>query len=315
MTSPLDSRHRARLHLDAVLRTSVPWLVVVPLVFATSAHGQESAPGQEGLTEDRLNACFDSYEQSQLLQREGKLNEARTLATACTERCPAEIIAECEALESDVSRDLATALILAVTERGTDAEDVQVEVNGEAQQIGPGGELALNPGPHTIRFSRRGDGWEERVEVVMRRGEKRRQIRVVVPPLGESGMKQDKQSSRSGSESSGPSAVKPWIITSYAFGAVGFALAGAGGIIALNDRSTLDDCRPTCEPDLARRLDRRSDTWLTNADVGLGVGAVGVITGTALWIWGPKKQASTQATVFRVLPTPGGAAALMSTSF
>lgn len=260
------------------------------------------------MTEERLNACFDSYEQSQLLQREGKLNEAQALATACSERCPEEIVTECEALASEISGDLATALVLAVTERGTDAANVQVEVDGQAREVMAGGELSLNPGPHTIRFSRDADGWEERVEVVMRRGEKRRQIRVVVPPLKRS-------SRRGGREPARTSSIKPLIITAYTAGAIGFGLAGTGGIIAISDRATLDDCRLGCDPDLAARLAQRSDTWLTIADVGLGVGALGVITGTALWIWGPKAPRTTSATRWTFSPTPGGAAAVLSGSF
>jgi tetratricopeptide (TPR) repeat protein len=74
-----------------------------------------------------------------------------------------------------------------------------------------------------------------------------------------------------------------WI--AFGVGAAGLAtFAVAGGLALAEDRSLAARCGPdagrTCTGDDVARLDRRN----TTADVGLGIGVAGAVTGLVLWL-------------------------------
>src|SRR5690606_9966180 len=100
-------------------------------------------------------------------------------------------------------------------------------------------ELLLDPGNHTITFSRN-DGWKYSVDVEIHLGEKRRTIRALVPPEKAAEPMQPAVRARKKPH-------VPWAVASFSVGAIGLGVAGTFTLIALDHRSNLDDCAPTCE--------------------------------------------------------------------
>lgn len=288
----------------------------VPEAPAPGAAENDAAPSPAATTSAereqsvKIEACFEAFEQSQVHLKKDDLLQAAKLAEQCSRDCPEEITTECRTLRFQVDRDMPTALLLARTERGTDAPKVVVHIDGVQRSGVLSEELSLNPGPHSIVFSRH-DGWKETVDIVVRRSEKRRQIRVVVPDLREEtqpGLVSPKAS---------PRWRKGWAIGAFSLGGAGVATMTLAGIVSLNRKGNLDeDCGGNqCE---APRVDERTEairTWLVVGDVGLAVGIVGVAAGTGLLIWEAASKKSASRAQITLEPTWGGAFSQISGSF
>jgi len=263
-----------------------------------------SSPGTAAAEKD-VEACFEAYEQTQVLLKADDLVNAATSAKHCTEGCPQEISLECKAWASQAKRETPTALFLPRNSDGTDSTDVSIELDGVAYEGEPGVETEVNPGPHEIIF-RRDDGWEETVQIVAHKGEKARQIRVNVPP---------RESADPGpAPEAATSSTTPWAIAAFSMGGLGFGLAAYSGIAALNHRSTLDVCAKTPSGCEKSDLDLMK-TYLLLGDVGLAVGAVGAITGASLLLWGSPATPNAPSASVSLGPTVGGGAGFISGRF
>ncbi len=261
-------------------------------------------------SEQSIETCFENFEQSQVLLKEGALIEAGQLALRCSQSCPAEIMVECRALHSQTEHDTPTALLLARSERGTDAANVRVFIDGVERPHVLGEEIPLNPGPHVIVFSR-DDGFRELVDIVVRRSEKRRQIRVVVPESNPVNL----------NPATAPDSRRrpPWpAIAAFSAGGAGFAGMAAAGIVALDKRAALeDDCKPmSCPSDEVKDRAKDIEAWVTVGDVTLAVGVIGAAAGLGLLVWELRSAKNpTQARVLSVTPTAHGASAVLSGQF
>lgn len=235
--------------------------------------------------ESVIEACFSSYEETQVRLKAKEFGRARELARSCSSGCPPEIAEQCQTWAWEAERDAPSVLLVARLTSGEDAPGVSAFVDGEWKPLQK--EVLLDPGPHKIQFSRE-DGWKSSFSVQIHPGEKRRTIRAEVPD-------EDKKSV----PPPPPPAPEvrrthlPWAIAAFSVGGAGFGLAGAYTAVALDRRKVLDQCAPACEP---RQVQAAHDA-LTIADIGLVVGAVGAATGVSILIWGGPKSDRPAATL------------------
>jgi hypothetical protein len=246
-----------------------------------------------------VEQCFFAYEETQVQLKREHFSRAIALAQQCSDGCPEEISQQCQAWSRQAERDAPSVLFLARFEDGKDAPEISVEVDGESSKMHE--ELLLDPGKHTIIF-RRDDGWEDTLDVTIYRGEKRRPIKTVVPARAKDTMSPVKKTNHK---------ARNWAIVSFSVGAVGLAVAGTGTMMALQRRTKLDDCAPSCSEE--RLQDAREP--LLPADIGLAVGVLGVATGVAILLWGNPRETKGAQARLTLTPTQGGAAGILSGHF
>lgn len=259
------------------------------------------APLSWGQSDVDVEKCFTAYEQTQIKLKEGKFTEAQKIAAVCSEGCPDEINEQCRGWGRQAEREVPTVLLFARFEDGKDAQGVRVEVDGSPSALRR--EIALDPGEHTIVFRGR-DGWEETLEVTVYQGEKRRPIKATVP-------KKERPPPLVAEEPRPRNGARNWAIVSFSVGAVGIGVASVATLIALNQKSQLDDCAPGCDPADVNRTKRT----LLIADVGAVVGAVGVVSGVAILLWGNPKETKSSRASLELGPLDGGASAIVRGTF
>jgi len=229
--------------------------------------------------DDAIEACFSAYEETQVRLRAKEFEKGREIARSCSTGCPREIMEQCQRWAWEAERDAPSVLLVARRESGEDVPGVMATVDGKWKPLQK--ELLLDPGHHTITFSRN-DGWEHSIDVEIYSGEKRRTIRALVPDEKAPDPKLPTAKIRRNPH-------VPWAVASFSVGAIGFGVAGTFTLIALDRRSSLDDCAPACDK---ARVQSVKDALIV-ADAGLGVGAAGLFTGLGILLWGkPQTQRS-----------------------
>jgi hypothetical protein len=233
--------------------------------------------------DDTIEACFSAYEETQVKLKAKEFERAREIARSCSSGCPREIMEQCHRWAWEAERDAPSVLLVARRENGEDVPGVMATVDGKWKPLQK--ELLLDPGHHTITFSRN-DGWEYSIDVEIYAGEKRRTIRALVPEEKVPGPKLPTTKTRR-------NAHIPWAVASFSVGAIGLGVAGTFTLIALDRRGSLDTCAPTCGPDDIQPV---KDALIV-ADVGLAVGAAGVATGLGILLWGKPKAQTGSGTI------------------
>jgi hypothetical protein len=121
-------------------------------------------------------ACFDAYEKTQRLRKDGKLILAGEQALRCArDACPALLKSDCTKWSADIARDVPTVVFAAKDDAGQDvaASTVYVDDRKVADAI-DGRPFPIDPGPHAVRFEA-GDK-KTQVNVVVASGEVNRRI-------------------------------------------------------------------------------------------------------------------------------------------
>lgn len=258
-------------------------------------------------SEQVVEKCFAAYEQTQVLLKTGDFQNAQLSAEVCSTACPEEIMAECSAWSAQIKRDMPSVVLLARSSSGIDADGISVKIDGLSEDsVRPNEPISLNPGPHSLSFSRN-DGWKEVIEIVVHKGEQMRQIRVTVPD-------------RSPSDPFAPpgkkaSSTKGWTIASFTLSGLGFAAAATGGIVALSIKGKLSDCDNVCSASRIERLETHGKSWLLVGDIGLIAGSVGALSGVAFLIWGNSSEPTAPSAQLRLLPAAGGGAGIVTGTF
>lgn len=251
-------------------------------------------------TDGAEELCFRAYEETQVQLKAGHFSKALKLAGQCSSGCPQEITEQCQVWERQADRDAPSVLLFARFEDGKDAPGITVEVDGKESRLQE--ELLLDPGQHTIVF-RRADGWEDTLDVTIYRGEKRRPIKSNVPV------------ETKGTSSPPPvksHAKRNWAIVAFSVGAVGIGVASAATLIALDQKATLNQCaKEGCDP---ADVERAKSTLLI-ADIGAAVGAVGVISGVAILLWGNPAETKSKTATLSLAPLVGGGAGVFAGRF
>jgi len=128
-------------------------------------------------------ACFDSYERTQRLRKEGKLVEASDQAAICAaDSCPGMIKSDCARWKNEIAKATPTVVFSAADEQGKEiaATTVFVDDRKVADSI-DGKPVALDPGSHRVRFES-GDRKTE-VTVELAAGDSNRRVAGTLAPL------------------------------------------------------------------------------------------------------------------------------------
>ncbi len=273
---------------------------VAALAFAASAHaGNES------------RACAESFEKSQVAKKENRLQSAREQAVACgRDACPAFVRDECVKLVSEIDAVQPSVVFDARDDKGADVVDVHVDVDGVAltDRLGATA-VPLDPGEHTLRFTRRGQPPTEQ-RVLIRMNEKNRIIHVAVPsgstPVVVTPVTPTHEASK---YVAGP--IWPAIVVTI----VGVGLIGGSIGLGMDAKGTADNLRATCAPRCAHSDVDAVNTELIVSDVLLGAGLVALGVATVLFIKRPGGHEAPAQAAFSFSPTPHGAFAGVHLSF
>ena len=298
------------------MSTSSAALRFVPAAFAvTAALGitqAEAAPPDAA----RKAQCAAAFEEGQELEKAGRLVEARGKFVSCSdEACPAVVRDECASMLPRVESSLPTIVPGLRDLQGNDVVAAEVSLDGVVlTKTLDGQPIAVNPGPHTLRFVAPNAAPVER-QVVVRVGEKNRVITVDLQASSKDGAEDPDKPTEPGQGTSGKR------VASYVLGGIGVLALGGFAFLGATGKADLAGLRDTCgrTQSCAEADVDAVKTKLLLADVSLGVGIASLGVATALFFTSgaEKKPAAARSLVLRpvVAPLPGGGAAMLVGSF
>lgn len=273
------------------------------LACLSSAAAHAGKPSQEA-----IQKCMSSHEQSQRLRMEGKLRQAMAEALACQqEPCPAPVREECTQFHADMQRSVPTVVVGVRDAKGRDLTDVRVMVDGELLQDGLTGKpVPIDPGKRVFRIVGQG-GFVSEEEVLVRQGEKDRLLSFTLGARSPSSAASSPSipvradaSERSGASSRA---------AGYVAGGVGVIALLVGGYFGLRARSRWSDRNDHCSPAgcdaeaVEASDDAHTSATIANVAVGLGLLSLGV--GTYLIVTAPPATAEPSYPVKSALGTNG----------
>lgn len=266
------------------------------------------------LAADDKAACTAAADKAQELRDAKKLRSAREQALQCARaECPAVIRADCATWLTEIEREM-PSVVFRAHDNGQDLLNVRVFVDGQkAVDSLDGKAVPIDPGPHTFRFEADGKTPVEQ-QVLVGQGEKSRGV------VAEWGTRPGALTAAPAGEttSSRPVPATVWIA-----GGVGVAGLAVFGIFDALAWSKFDDLKNTCDKTPAGCSDDDKAPVKTNvtiAAVGLGVGAVGLVTAGVLYFTRPtveERVGAKRSTLpdLAVQPLPGGGYAGLSGRF
>jgi hypothetical protein len=254
--------------------------------------------------------CAASAEQSQPLQRDGKLTAARRKLMACSRpECPAVVRNDCTKWLSELDALMPTLVVRAVDSAGADVVGVRVFIDGERRDVAgsEGKELEVDPGTHTLRVEHEGDAPVEQT-IVVRESERHRMISATfghAPPTPTAVPSATASSPEAPASGSGRSIVVPVVL--MAAGGIGLGVASALWVSGLGDRSAMQsNCAQTHACSQADIDSARGK--LVAGDIVGGVGIVAAATGLGILLFGGGgKGSDSRPVAVDVHPTTGGA--------
>ena len=120
--------------------------------------------------------CTEAAEDGQRLRASGQLRAASQKMTVCiAPECPALVRRHCAKWREELDDAIPTIVVRVVDARGHDVQTGKIRVDGaEEAEPGDGRAIAIDPGSHTIAWTR----GEQRVaeDVVVREGERNRAV-------------------------------------------------------------------------------------------------------------------------------------------
>jgi hypothetical protein len=251
--------------------------LLVGLSFAASV---EAAPPSR----EEVQVCTQSYEQGQRQRKKGSLLEAkRELSRCANEACPPTLASDCLKWLGEVESALPSIVVAVVDPEGRDIVDARATIDdSQAGDLGLGRAFDVDPGTHRVRASVRVPQ-QTPVEqtIVVREGEKRRPVRIVVGTSAKPQSSDTPQSDRRGR------GALPYLLLGV--GGLSLGAAAGFGIYGLAQKSILDACKPECESD---RVDTTNRAFLAS-DVFLALGLVA--TGIGAYLFFTQPSAPTQA--------------------
>jgi hypothetical protein len=243
---------------------------------------------------DEKQQCVDAYKQAQVLRKKGDYNAAREHLLVCSrESCPAMIKQDCVPWLGEIARGIASMVVLAQDPSGRALEAVTVTVDGRVvTEHLDGRPIELSPGTRTIRFEAQGAPAVER-SITLKEGEKNHAVEVVlaVPPPSKPDVPPPPVTRRP---------IPGGAIALATVGVLGFGTFATLGLMGLGKRSSLDLCRPTCNPadvDVVR-------AEFIAADVAVAIGSAALV-GATIWFF-LRPEVAEQATTVAAAPLPGG---------
>ncbi len=220
--------------------------------------------------------CVAAADDGQKLRDDGKLNAAREKFIVCAAKaCPGAVSKQCSQWLVETEKDMPTMTFRALDDQGKETIDVKVIVDGgKVSNTIDAHALALDPGEHNVRFER-ADGRAVEDKVLLRPGEKNRlielsfQVKTAPPP-----------------EPVKPVAPPPPVVEPDRgfhvplLGWVGLGVGVVGGVMtaafAISANGDESDLRSSCAPNCDSSKKSSIDTKVVLANVGLGIGIVGL---------------------------------------
>jgi hypothetical protein len=150
----------------------------IAMCVVSSAAAQPAPPGPHAPPTASAD-CLQAFEAAQTLRDHATPLAARRALVECGQaHCPAAVIGQCTKWLDEVDKEIPSIVLVTTDQDGHDVLDVQVTADGEplSGQL-HGRELQLEPGPHVLRFERTGSEPIER-QIVLRVGEQRRKVEV-----------------------------------------------------------------------------------------------------------------------------------------
>lgn len=239
------------------------------------------------------DACVRLSERGLAARDKGLLREARGHFISCAaDTCPRTLRVDCSRWLEEVEATLPSIVAGAREEGGIDLFDVKVLVDGvvavEPQQ---GKAIALDPGPHVVRFERPGAEPVE-IKIMLRAGERNRPVLAsftkrdpaVAPPpatlADEPWHAKNEKSEKKDEKHRGPP-VLAWV-----FGGIGIAGIGAFTGLAISGSSEKDRLRGVCSPNCTDNDVGSLKGQYIAADISLGIGIVALGLATYFFLKG-----------------------------
>jgi hypothetical protein len=220
-------------------------------------------------------ACFEAYEQVQVLMRRSKLRAAREAASEClADVCPSSLRADCGQWLKDIDARAASVVVVLTGEAGRVMRLLLDGAPWEARTDGTA--IEIDPGAHEI-VAERGSYAPVTVRVVVREGEKAQRVVIDVPPAPLPTLPRDPAPR----DDRRPIPTSVWL-----FGGAGVLAAGGFAFFAatgLGKEHDLDACAPRCTDD---QVGAARGRYLA-ADVFLGVSIVALGVATYLFLSRP----------------------------
>lgn len=249
--------------------------------------------------EDPTAVCLESHESAQLARADGDLLASRKHLLACLyPECPAIVQKDCGGWLEEVQRDLPTVIVAARRDE-VDLDAAELRIDGQPFALG-GLEIPLNPGRHLFRASLPSGETKEQ-SVLLAVGERGRRVvfewttpRPVIENVAPGPPERAARTTR-------PVPSSVWV--ALGVGGAGLATGAVLGTIALVEKDGLS-CAPFCSSGARGSIDDK----LLAADVGFGVGVLGLLAaGTLYWLRPEVPEASASWSV-EMQSVPGGGA-------
>ena len=281
-----------------------PRALALPLLLGSLLVTSVSAAG--GPTK---HDCVAADDAAQDLRQTGKLRQAREKLNVCvSQSCPGPVREDCAQRLADIDGVMPSLVFEVKDGEGNDLSAVRVTMDGQplAEKV-DGSALQVDPGEHRFTFDDPDGLAHTEKKIVVREGDKNRHVRVVfgasAAPAG--GPKARASSPPSAPQSDGGTQRTIGFVVG-GLGIAGLVVGSIFGAMALGNQGTLkgecsapNECLPSAQPNI--------NTLHTNeilADVGLGVGVVGLAVGALLlFTAGPSEATPTSAIRLDVGPT------------
>jgi hypothetical protein len=269
----------------------------------SSAHGQSK------------EVCARAANDGQMLRDRGEFQSARAQFVTCArEACPTIVSRSCQDWLAKLDLEIPTVVFRAIDEKGRDRTDVRVSVDDKPVAHAVNGmPIATDPGEHVVRYQA-DDGPPAEMRIVLRTGEKDRQVTLELPiarapsPTAPPPSEPSSDPSRDVAVSSSPSSAR----TVTLLGLAGLAIVSAGlgtyflvqsssaSHDAANDREGIpppSGCWESTSPQCSRLGDdvhaqHRDTNAATAFFVTVGVLAAGAIV---TWLLVPAAKPPTRA--------------------
>ncbi|MFO0675411.1 MAG: hypothetical protein U0169_02680 [Polyangiaceae bacterium] len=293
------------------LAITVAASLLSPLLAPVRAHAES-----EGVV------CANAAERAQRLRAESKFKAAREELRTCSRPvCPGFVRKDCDTWIPEVEASLPSVVLTARTPDGRDVMQVKVFADGITfTDALDGRAVTIDPGIHVFRFEAPNTKPVEE-KVVVKQGEKNRQIGVTLVPTGDSSPSRPRDTSptkdegtsdtTSSSDSGGGVPTLTWVfggVSVVALGtALGFRVAANNSITNLR-KPAPDGCAPNCTDSQVDPIRGQ----VTASNVAFGVGIAAAAAATFFFLTRPKSGPSVQA--FGA-PLPNGGAAGVVGSF
>lgn len=256
----------------------------IAIVVAGASAPVAAAPPTAPTPPPSADACVRLSERGLAARDKGLLREARGHFISCAaDSCPKALRVDCSRWLDELEATLPSIVAGSREEGGIDLFDVKVFVDGVlAVEPSEGKAIALDPGPHVVRFERAGSDPVE-IKIMLRAGEHNRPVLATFTKKSTTTTKPTDEPWRPKNEPEkrgGPPALA-WI-----FGGIGIAGIGVFTGLAISGSSEKDRlraaCSPTCTDDDVGSLKGQ----YIAADISLGIGIVALGLATYFFLKG-----------------------------